>query len=398
MYHDYVKNIKKLLRKTKRYCHFLENKYNTYTFNFKRKDVLYLNTKNTKEINSPLLQKERDYLYDNAKAFLIISVVVGHLANGIFSTSTDWVVALQKFIYVFHMPVFMIISGRFAKRRIDNNDWVTVINKIVIPYIVLQTMMLLLCSAMEYGNTSTFSYFKPLFGLWYFFTIAIYSFISPYIVKYKWTLPLSFIVGLGVGFLPHVFFGGFHRIFCFYPFFLLGYYTHHYNFEFCKKIWFRIISVAAFVTIGLYVLNNNRDISFELLCMNKVYSFIAKDVDVSIIDAFVQNIFRYIIGILFFFFTLGITPSKKTFYSYIGTNSSYVYALHLFFIVFLRAVDERYDILRILTNNWLLLTYCLAGIPLAFILASKPVRKIARPFVEPKFELRKIMAQLQKNN
>lgn len=348
----------------------------------------------TDTATSPLLTKQRDYWYDNAKAILITAVVVGHLANGIFSTSTPWVVALQKFIYVFHMPAFMIISGRFAKKRIDRGDWVTVINKLIVPYVVLQTLMLLLYSVMDYASTSSFSYFKPLFGLWYFFTIAAYSLISPYIVKFKWALPLSLIVGLGVGFLPHTFYGGFHRIFCFYPFFLFGYYTYGSSFSFCKKIWFRIISVAVIIATGLFVLKYNKEVSFELLCMNKVYSFIADDVDTSIMGAFLMNVGRYAVGFLFFFFILGVTPSKKTFFSYIGTYSSYVYALHLFFIVFLRAVDADYDVLRILTNKWLLLAYCFSGIPIAFILASKPVRKLTRFFVEPNFDIRRIVQKL----
>ena len=348
----------------------------------------------TKQTVSPLIKKERDYWFDNAKAILIVAVVVGHLANGIFSTSTPWVVALQKYIYIFHMPVFMVISGRFAKKRIDRGDWITVINKLIVPYVVLQTLMLLLCSGMKYSDMSTFSYFKPLFGLWYFFTIAIYSLISPYIVKCKWAFPISLIVGLGVGFLPHVFFGGFHRIFCFYPFFLFGYYTYGKSFDFCKKIWFRIISGAILFVTGLLVLKYNKEICFELLCMNKTYEFIAKDVDTTIIGAFLMNVARYLVGFLCFFFIMGVTPVKKTFFSYVGTYSSYVYALHLFFIVFLRAVDADYDILRVLTNKWLLLAYCFSGIPIAFILASKPVRKATRFFVEPNFDIRRIVQKL----
>ncbi len=348
----------------------------------------------TSKAASPLLKKERDYWYDNAKAILITAVVVGHLANGIFSTSTPWVVALQKFIYVFHMPAFMIISGRFAKKRIDRGDWVTVINKLIVPYVVLQTAMLLLYSVTGYSSVSGFSYLKPLFGLWYFFTIAVFSLVSPYIVKCKWALPLSVIVGLGVGFLPHTFYGGFHRIFCFYPFFLFGYYTYGCSFAFCKKVYFRVISVAAIIASGLFVLKFNSDICFELLCMNKVYTFIADDVDITLMGAFLQNILRYVIGFLFFFLIMGVTPSKKTFFSYIGTNSSYVYAIHLFLIVLLRAVDADYDILRVLTNKWLLLVYCFSGIPISFLLASKPVRRLTRFFVEPDFDIKRIVKSL----
>ena len=348
----------------------------------------------TAQISSPLIKKERDYWFDNAKAILIVAVVVGHLANGIFSTSTDWVVALQKFIYIFHMPAFMIISGRFAKKRIDRGDWVTVINKLVVPYVVLQTLMLMLYSGVDYASTSSFSYLKPLFGLWYFITIAAFSLISPYIVKFKWAFPLSLVAGLAVGFLPHTLYGGFHRIFCFYPFFLFGYYTYGKSFSFCKKIWFRVISVAIILITGILTLKYAKHLSFELLCMNKTYNFIAKDVDTTIIGAFLMNIARYAVGFLFFFVIMGVTPSKKTFFSYIGTNSSYVYALHLFIIVFLRAVDADYDVLRVLTNKWLLLAYCFSGIPMSFILASKPVRKLTGFFVEPKFDIKKIIATL----
>lgn len=344
--------------------------------------------------SSPLLKKERDYWFDNAKAILITAVVVGHLANGIFSTSTGWVVALQKFIYIFHMPAFMVISGRFAKKRIDRGDWVTVINKLIVPYVVLQTLMVMLYAATGYASTSSFSYLKPLFGLWYFFTIAAYSLISPYIVKFRWALPVSIIVGLAVGFFPNTLYGGFHRIFCFYPFFLFGYYTYGMSFSFCKKIWFRIISVAVILVTGLLVLRYEKEVCFELLCMNKTYDFIMEDVGTSLTGALLMNIGRYLIGFMFFFFILGVTPSKKTFFSYIGTYSSYVYALHLFFIVFLRAVDADYDILRVLTNKWLLLAYCFSGIPIAFILASKPVRKLTRFFVEPDFDIRRIVNKL----
>ena len=355
----------------------------------------------TAQITSPLMKKERDYWFDNAKAILITAVVVGHLANGLFTNHTDWAIALQKFIYIFHMPAFMIISGRFAKKRIDRGDWVTVINKLVVPYIVLQTLMLLLYAALKY-KTSTdafehFSYFKPLFGLWYFITIAAYCLISPYIVKHKWVFPVSLIVGLAIGFMPGTLYGGFYRVFTFYPFFLFGYYTYGNSFSFCKKIWFRVISVAFIFVTGLLTLKYAKYIPFDLLCMNKVYGAIDTKLDISVVGMFLMNIARYLAGFIFFFVIMGVTPSKKTFFSYIGTNSSYVYALHLFFIVFLRAVDADYDILRVLTNKWLLLAYCFSGIPMSFILASKPIRKLTGFFVEPKFDIKKIVKTLTDN-
>lgn len=338
---------------------------------------------------SPLI-RPRDYWYDNAKAFLIVCVVIGHLANGIFSTSKPWVVALQEFIYVYHMPAFMVISGRFAKKRIDRGDWVTVVSKVLVPYLIFQTLMLVVYSVMK-ATPEKFNYFSPLFGLWYFLNIAVYSLITPFLKKFKWLFPASLAAALLVGFGFGTLYGAFHRIVCFYPFFLFGYYTYKFDFSFCKKIPFRIVSYIAFALIGLYVLKNVKTVSFELLCMNKTYAFISNKYDWTMLETLGHTVLRYLFGFIGFFIVMGMMPTKKQFFSYIGIHSVYVYVLHCFLIVLLREFDEDYDILRVLTNKWLLLAYCFSGIPLSFILASKPVRSLTRYFVEPKFDLSKIV-------
>lgn len=343
-------------------------------------------------VNSPLI-RQRDYWYDNAKAFLIICVVIGHLANGIFSTSTPWVVALQKFIYVFHMPAFMIVSGRFAKKRIDRNDWQTTVSKVLVPYLIFQTAMLVVYSALG-ATPAKFNYLNPLFGLWYFLNIAVYTLITPYLKKFKWLFPVSIVAALAVGFFFSTLFGAFHRFVCFYPFFLFGYYTQKLDFSFCKKPWFRIISYVMFCAIGIYVLKNVREVSFNLLCMNKTYHFVSDNMKWTMLETFGHTVLRYVLGFATFFMVMGMVPAKKQFFSYIGIYSVYVYVLHSFLIVILREVDADYDILRILTNKWLLLAYCFSGVPLSFILASKPVRKLTSFFVEPKFDLARITKKL----
>lgn len=347
-----------------------------------------------KNINSPLL---RDSWFDNVKAFLIICVVVGHLANGLFSTTTWWVVALQNFIYVFHMPAFMIVSGRFAKKRIDKGDWPTVVSKMVVPYLIFQTAFLVLYSGLA-STPSKFNYFNPLFGLWYFMNVALYSIITTHLKKYKWLFPASLIMALLIGFSQAPLYGGFHRIVAFYPFFLFGYYTAGMKFDFCKKPYFRVLSYLMFVAIGIYVLynfkNKNGDISWNLLCMNKDYAYIEKAMKWSTLETLAHAAFRYFMGFVGFFMVIGMMPTKKTFFSYVGKHSVYVYVLHCMLIVILREIDEELDILRVLTNKWRLLIYCFSGVPLSFILASKPVRKLTGWFIAPNFDLAKIVRRL----
>ncbi len=348
------------------------------------------------DIKTPLL-KQRDSWYDNAKAFLIVCVVIGHLANGSFSTVTSWVLALQEFIYVFHMPAFMIITGRFAKKRVDNGDWVSVVNKVVVPYVLCQTLMLPVYTAFD-SAPKNFNYFYPLFGLWYFMNIAVYTIITTHLKKIKYLFPLSFIAVAVICFLPNALYGGFHRLVTYYPFFLFGYYTQKYDFSFCKKIPFRLLSYILFCAMGIYVLINQWDVNFEVLCLNKPFSVVAAKMEWTILETACHYVLRYILGFVSFFMVLGMVPTKRMFFTYVGENSSYVYVIHCFLIIILRKIDGNHDILRVLTDKWRLLAYCFSGVPIAFVLASKPIRKLFRFLVEPDFDLKRIAQRLTDTN
>ena len=59
------------------------------------------------------MNKERDYFFDNLKAVLIFLVVLGHFLLPIHGESV--LVVVKRLIYVFHMPLFVFVSGYFAK-------------------------------------------------------------------------------------------------------------------------------------------------------------------------------------------------------------------------------------------------------------------------------------------
>ena len=56
--------------------------------------------------------KERIVLWDNLKFILITLVVIGHLADE-FTAKSDVYKSVFLFIYTFHMPLFILISGLF---------------------------------------------------------------------------------------------------------------------------------------------------------------------------------------------------------------------------------------------------------------------------------------------
>ena len=60
------------------------------------------------------MKAERDYFFDNIKAVLIFFVVLGHFLLPIHEEGI--LVLIKRLIYVFHMPLFVFVSGYFSKR------------------------------------------------------------------------------------------------------------------------------------------------------------------------------------------------------------------------------------------------------------------------------------------
>lgn len=354
----------------------------------------------------PVALKERDNWFDNAKAILIAIVVIGHMAEALIVSAswTDgtpkWLDALYKSIYVFHMPVFMAISGRFARGRIDRNDWIGVINKLIAPYVVVQTVMMVFYSFTGYGSVSNFSYMSPLFGIWYIITIAVYQLITPHLKKIKGLFLISLVVAVVIQFGHAVPKGGFMRLFTYYPFFLFGYYFFQGDkLNFCKKIWFRVISVVAFIVLFGVVITESHYFKVGALTLKRVFTNIQDFYPyITELKFLVYTLLHYAVGFVFFFFLMGIAPTKKKFFSNIGKYSTYIYLLHLFFIVFVNAMDKRYGILDNVNTDIRAIIWLCLSIPMCFALVSRPVRRLTSWMVSPDFDLKRLVSQLKEKD
>lgn len=74
-----------------------------------------------------MVDKTRDAEFDIAKGILIICVVLGHGGSD----------TIGEFVYRFHMPLFIILSGYFIKRQTDIRQYTKErILKLMLPYFV----------------------------------------------------------------------------------------------------------------------------------------------------------------------------------------------------------------------------------------------------------------------
>lgn len=168
--------------------------------------------------------KTRNFKIDNLKGFLIILVVFGHLLELIMNQGA--VKYIYEWIYSFHMPLFVFLSGYFYKYSFKK-----IVQKLLCPYVIFQTIYVLFARyILESGET--LQYHKPYWLLWYLLGMVAWSLITPLFPKgnlKKEIVSLLFTLTIAVtaGFCNEIDRDySLSRILVFLPFFLLGYFFH----------------------------------------------------------------------------------------------------------------------------------------------------------------------------
>ncbi|OAF13147.1 nodulation factor fucose acetyltransferase NolL [Bradyrhizobium neotropicale] len=126
----------------------------------------------------------RDLSFDFAKGILIVLVIVGHLLQYVIYRNNDyWYSPYFKSIYMFHMPLFMAISGYLSSRALLRKSLIRSINERAIQ-LLLPTLFW--CAFMETAKVAAFSpsnsityadILKDFIGSYWFIWAAFASFL-----------------------------------------------------------------------------------------------------------------------------------------------------------------------------------------------------------------------------
>lgn len=177
--------------------------------------------------------KVRDERIDSVKYWLIVLVIAGHVfRRPEFEDSMACMIA-QKWIYIFHMPLFIFISGYFSPKKEWKDLWPS-IWKLLEPFIIFQTLTRLPRFILNNTDNPFITALTPWFALWYLLSLIYWRFIIQIIPdrilsKTKLILISSFCISILAGFLPFGIFLSIQRTLAFLPFFFLGYYMRGKN-------------------------------------------------------------------------------------------------------------------------------------------------------------------------
>jgi fucose 4-O-acetylase-like acetyltransferase len=193
----------------------------------------------------------RNNIIDSLKGFAILLMVFGHLIQFTSISNLYLTNPIYIFIYSFHMPLFMVISGFFYNKSLKHGSLEKVLkNRIVtvlLPYFSWATIFLIIWFISVGHNLlfvqllqkyfDVFLFVSKLWFLWVLFICILLMSLNIFIQKYIGVISIIF-VALFVYFLPATPILSCTNIKYMFPFFIAGYYYKEYSCVFKEFIYY----------------------------------------------------------------------------------------------------------------------------------------------------------------
>ena len=276
---------------------------------------------------------ERDKQIDNIKGLLIILVVFGHAlellrVNSLISNY------IYNFIYTFHMPVFIFLSGYLAKNV--NKGRENAFKQFFIPFLLFNSIWNLIqvittsIISIPVNSPEAFSFLNPGWALWFILAMFIWKSLLPDLLKIK----NIFTVVLVVGILSRLFsefnvFLSLSRLLVFTPYFIGGFLFSKESFQRFRKSRLSLSIVLLLISITFnYFFLFHTTYPTEFLWADRPFSFFSNNILVSIC----LGAALYAVGFSFVLIFIRLMSTKETFLTKIGVNSFPVYILHTYLV------------------------------------------------------------------
>lgn len=316
----------------------------------------------------------RDNRLDTLKGFLIILVVLGHLIRECgYQEGLNQSISL--YIYSFHMPLFILVSGFLTRRKSDIKIfWGGVLN-IIVPLLVFQFISVLPGVLTNPSLLHSISfYLTPYWTLWYLLSLIIWRFFIQFVSKQILGKPIlliviSIIVSLLSGLIHNGEVLSIQRTLNFFPFFLFGYYLREGCFNallFNRTVSLLIIGAGLSLTI-VGIIPKSFD---NFFVSTKQYGLSDIPIKIGIL------VYSFITSLSFFSII-----KTNSYIAEIGSDSLFYYLYHGLIV---RFIFKRLIALFNLPSSFVfILMYCLIVMAVMYLLSKvKPLQRIVKPGIQ----------------
>lgn len=315
--------------------------------------------------------EKRSAYWDNVKAILIFLVVLGHFLLTMQKKSVT-VEAVYWWIYSFHMPAFVFVSGYFAKSFVKKNGDRSRLLGFLVLYVVF-TMLLWLTNMINSKEFRFPSLFSTGSAQWYMLAMFVWYLLLLFVSGYsgKLSIMAALLVGLLVGLDENAgVFLSMSRILVFFPFFLMGYYFQE---EWVEKLLkkFRIMGAVILSVVFVALMHYRKPLTPLLRCVYGSKSYDALGMT-STEGLFYRGLW-YLVAICMTAAFLSVISSKRRFYTYIGAYTLPIYIIHRI----LRDIFSGLGLFSAIGDGVFALAVCCAiSIAILFLCANKAFAKL----------------------
>lgn len=323
--------------------------------------------------------RSRDPFLDNAKAILIIFVVIGHLIAVVHGSGFSD--AVYKWIYSFHMPAFVVVTGYLSRSYSGSPRQVkALVSGVLVPYLVFQVIVRVE-PWLLHEEPLHLNIFTPGWSAWFLLALFAWRLLVPVLKQLRFPVLTSVLIALAsvlAGGISQGLSGA--RILSYLPFFALGLAMTPENLERFKKAarlrWVRLIALAYVVGVGVVMYLAGDQIKSNWFMMS-----VLSDIDGDLSST--QHVLFRIVVLAFttsmLVAVLVLVPQREYFFTKMGAVTLTVYLLQSGTLLIPRHYLSAWDGWSATT----VLLLMLVGVGYAFLLASRPVQYLTKWLVDP---------------
>lgn len=284
-------------------------------------------------------QRQRIYLFDNVKTLAIILVVIGHAINflALSPSGNKLEKSLFVFIYSFHMPLFIFISGLFLKpmdkeSKFPRGKFVSFLIIGIVLRAFTSILRLFLGEKAEYSVLDMYDTYA-----WFMGVMAVFILLAWLLRSFdkRIILSVSVLVGCMAGFDGSL--GdklALMRIVIFFPIFLIGHYiTPEQILKLASVKWLKIIAALLIVSFIVLCLTDMVFVTrFRTMFTGRNRFSALKDVPYSYLVFY--RIAAYIISALLGLSLICLVPNRRLGYiTALGGKTLQIYFWHKMFLI-----------------------------------------------------------------
>lgn len=325
----------------------------------------------------------RQLWIDQARWCAIVLVVAGH-AVGLLRSTSDLAVVVSNFVYMFHIPVLVLLAGWGARRaKADGNTLAKIFWQLLLPYVIFQLIAFLFNFVFE-NDSPSWSFTSQTFGLWFLVALAGWRLLGPWFRGLKFAVPIALLVALLAGLSPHI--GGFlslSRILVFLPMFLAGPWLIDKIAIWRLDLRYKLTGALVLLIGGIVTLLMRRDFWRTPFFGNAGYEAL----DVDPVEGMIWRLLVLTVGTAMAAAFMLVLPGKPgapsstgAWVAAAGQKTMYPYLLHLPVLTVVGATVAT-DIFAPIAQTAL---FVLVAFIFCTVTVSKPVTTITAPSIEPR--------------